>query len=408
MFDMFQILATPLGIAMNWLYGLIQNYGITIIVFTFIIRVLMFPLNLKQQKSTAKMSAYNPMIMEIRKKWANDKNRQNAEIQKFYEENNVKMSAGCLPMAVNMLVLFGIIAVIQSPLNFILSVPEAEINNGVAIVQQYSPESEIGYADSVNTRQAELISQIRENPQMFVTGAEVPVVEGETYILDEGEIFQNNQIIDENGNVEHEQAEMQFVSMSEESIEKVTSFNFDFFGLNLSLAPQWEFNRYLIMPILSVILQILSQVIIMKASPNMQQTAGTMWMMTIMLTLMFGFYAFSVPVGFSLYYSTSSVTMTLQQLVLRKVYNPDKIREQVIAEIEERKAAKKAKKQVDIINEKGEKETKDVSEAELNKLRLQKAREQDEQKYGPDVSPKDKSSDKAISESKEEVEETKE
>ncbi len=395
MFDLFQILATPLGIAMNWLYGLIQNYGLTIIVFTFVIRVLMFPLNLKQQKSTAKMAAYNPMIMDIRKKWANDKNRQNAEIQKFYEENNVKMSAGCLPMAVNMLVLFGIIAVIQSPLNYILSVPEAEIDNGVAIVQQYAPESDIGYSDSVNTRQAELIAEIRENPQIFITGAEVPVVDGATYILDEGESFQNNQIVDEDGKVEHEQAEMKFVSMSEASIEKVTAFNFDFLGLNLSLAPKLEFNSYLIMPILSVILQILSQVIIMKASPNMQQTAGTMWMMTIVLTLMFGFYAFSVPVGFSLYYSTSSVTMTLQQLILRKVYNPDKIREQVIADIEERKAAKKAKKQVAIINENGDTETKNVSEAELNKLRLQKAREQDELKYGLDSSQKDNSSDKS-------------
>ena len=126
-------LAPLLGIIMEWIYKLIPSYGWTLIIFTLLTKILMFPLSVKQQKSTARMSAYQPMMQEIQKKWANDKNRQQEELMKFQQETGMSMTAGCLPMAVNFLVLFGLIEVVYRPLQYILRVPKELIDKAVEL-----------------------------------------------------------------------------------------------------------------------------------------------------------------------------------------------------------------------------------------------------------------------------------
>ena len=352
--QLFSFLATPLGIVMEWLYLLLQNYGWAIILFTILLRVVMFPLGITQQKSSAKMQAYQPMIQDIQKKWANDKNRQNQEMQKFYEENNIKMTAGCAPMMINMIVIFSMIAVIQAPLNYILRVSPEQVASGIAVVQN-SPEitTEID-SKNVYTQQSVLIGEIKKAPEVFINGVEAKDEDGKTYTA----------------------------KMDAAVVEQVKDFNFEFAGFNLAEAPTLNFNRYLILPLLSILTMFGSQIIIMKTMPGSQQSGGQMMIMTLLMGVMFGFYAFRVPVGFSLYYTVSNVVMLAQQLVLRKLYNPLKIRAEVEAEIEARRAEKKSKKKVAVKDEKGNVVDLEVSEAEMNKLRLAKAREQDAKAYG--------------------------
>jgi YidC/Oxa1 family membrane protein insertase len=356
--DMIQILgflAGPLAWVMRLLYGLIQNYGWTIIVITFILRLLMFPLTMMQQKSQARMSAYQPMIQEIQKKWANDKNRQNQEVMKFQEENNIKMSAGCLPMVVNMIVLFSLIVVIQSPLTHMLQVDEAEVNKGIQIVQAMDPESRI--AENTYTQQSILIGEIIENPNAFIEGIEV----------------------------EGAEVDAEKVAMDPSVVEQIRNFKFDFLGLNLAEVPKLGFNTSMILPILSILTMFAQQFITIKTS-GQNQMGGQMWVMTIVMGLFFGWYAFTVPVGFSLYYTASNVVMTLQQFLVKRIYDPGKIKQQIIDEIEEKKKAKKAKKKVAIKDESGQTVTKEVSDAELVKIRLAKARQLDEERYGGEAS----------------------
>lgn len=351
--EIFSLLATPLGIAMKWLYIWLQNYGWTIILFTVLAKILMFPLSIKQQKSTAKTSAYQPMIQEIQKKWANDKAKQNQELQKFYEENNIKLAAGCAPAILNMFVVLGMIAVIQAPLKYILQMPEATINDGAAIIKHYNPESNIDEASASYTRQSILIGEIKENPQRFIDGVSLKDAEGKDYEA----------------------------KIDTAQIKNVTEFNFEFLGLNLANAPKLRMDRYLILPIISVLTMLLSQLIAMKTNPAAAQQGNQMMMITLVTGVMFGFYAFRVPVGFSLYYTMSNIMQIFQQMALRKMYDPQKIKEEIAAEIEARRAEKKAKKKVTVQSEDGKAVNLDVSEAELNKMRLAKARELDEKKY---------------------------
>ena len=88
------ILATPLSYLLTWMYDFIGNYGITLLVFTAIIKVVMYPLYAKQIKSTIKMSRMQPKIREIQQKYAKDQNMMNQKIAELYKEEGGSMFNG--------------------------------------------------------------------------------------------------------------------------------------------------------------------------------------------------------------------------------------------------------------------------------------------------------------------------
>ena len=94
------ILGVPLGYVMEWIYNLIPNYGWDIIIFTIVIRLISIPLQLNQQKSMAKMSAFQPMIADIQKKYKDKPEKQQEELLKLQQEFGYKPTAGCMPMLV--------------------------------------------------------------------------------------------------------------------------------------------------------------------------------------------------------------------------------------------------------------------------------------------------------------------
>lgn len=360
MYQIFGFLAPPLGYVVSFIYDLVQNYGWTLIIFTLLIRVVLFPLALRQQKSTARMGAYQPLIQEIQKKWANDRNRQNQEVQKFYQENNIKMNVGCLPMVVNLIVLFGVIAVIQAPLQYIVHMPEDQIAAGVVIVEHYEPELNI--TGNAYTQQSVLIGEMKDNPQYFLDGVEVIGDDDKTTLT----------------------------TVNEEWVTAVTDFNFRFLGLDLSQAPN-GFNTNLIWPILSVVTMLGSQFIIMKFSGNAAaQGKATMWITTLVMGVVFAVFAFRIPIGFSLYYTASNVVMTIQQLIVKRIHDPKKIQEELLADIEARRKAKKERPKaaaVVVADDSGE--LRELTESDAVKLRLERARQLDAKKYGEGSSSDD-------------------
>ena len=325
------ILATPLGFIMEWIYKIIPNYGWALIIFTLLTKVLMYPLSVKQQKSTARMSAYQPMMQEIQKKWANDKQRMNEEMMKFQQESGFSMTAGCLPMAVNMFVIFGLIQVVYRPLQYIIRVPVEAINQAMtfANIPQASAAA-----------QNMLISAVQANPS-------------------------------------------QFTEFFGEKVTEISNFNFMFMGIDLAQMPQWGFNVAafvsIILPLLSIVSMIAVQIITMKMTG--QEMQGAMKWIPWMMSVMFGYFCFTVPVGFSLYYTASNIFGFIQSVMLKKMYDPEKMKAQVQAEIEAKRAEKKKKKQVVVKTETGETVEKNVTEAELARIRLAKAREMDEERY---------------------------
>lgn len=92
----------------------IPNYGLVIIVFTFIIRLLLHPLNKSQMDSMRKMQALQPMINEIREKYKDDTQKMNMQMMKLYKEYGVNPASGCLPLLLQMPILYALWAVFRS------------------------------------------------------------------------------------------------------------------------------------------------------------------------------------------------------------------------------------------------------------------------------------------------------
>ena len=115
-------LAVLIGPLVKILYSFIGNYAATMIVATLILKLLLFPLSIHQQKSTAKMSVFQPLITEIQQKYKNDPQKQQEELMKLQQEHGYNPMGGCMPMLLTMLVLFGFLGVVYYPVHYIFGV----------------------------------------------------------------------------------------------------------------------------------------------------------------------------------------------------------------------------------------------------------------------------------------------
>ena len=111
-------IASLFGIALKAIYGVIGNYGLSIIVFTIIVKMILMPLTVKQTKSTFAMSEINPKVKEIQAKYKNKPEKQNEEISKLYKESGINPLLGCLPILIQMPILMGLFYVFKDPVTY--------------------------------------------------------------------------------------------------------------------------------------------------------------------------------------------------------------------------------------------------------------------------------------------------
>ncbi|MBU1627896.1 membrane protein insertase YidC [bacterium] len=114
----FSFLAVPLLEGMKFLYRYIPNYGFVIIIITIIIRILFYPLNTKSMKSMKKMQEIQPKIKELRDKYKNDRQKMNEEVMVLYKAHNVNPMGGCLPMLVQIPILFAFFRLLPITIEF--------------------------------------------------------------------------------------------------------------------------------------------------------------------------------------------------------------------------------------------------------------------------------------------------
>ena len=124
---MLNFIAQPFGVLMEYIYRYLafENYGLAIILFTVFARLLLFPLNLSQQRSMEKQQALMPEIEALKKKYGNDKNRLQEEQQNLYTKYKINPMAGCLPMLLQFPILMALYKIISNAKFYI----GAEVNN---------------------------------------------------------------------------------------------------------------------------------------------------------------------------------------------------------------------------------------------------------------------------------------
>ena len=332
------ILGYPLGLIMRLLYNVLHSYGWSLIIFTLLVKLVMVPLSIKQQKSSAKMAAIQPQLQEIQKMYAKNQQKMNEELQKLYQREHYNPAGGCLPMLITFLVLFGLIDVIYKPMTHVLGMSSELIAQAQSIMEG------LGVAFSHYSPQTSIIASVQENPQAYA-------------------------------------------ALGQEIVSKIQAFDLNFLGINLGATPSFGFNILILIPILSGATAFLSSWMAMRNNPTAMEGpgAGTMKAMMLISPLMSLWIAFQVPAGVGIYWIVSNVLMFVQTMILNKFYNPKEMAEKAKQEAEarreqermERIEAKKKARDGD-----AEAKAKAKTQKEIKRQKLAEARKRDAEKYG--------------------------
>ena len=301
---MWHYILMALGWIIKTIYSVVQNYGVAIILFTIVVKLLLLPLNIKSQKAMKKQQKIQPLLAELQKKYANDQQKLQQEMMKLYKENDVSMMGGCLPMLLQMPILIALYQVLQRPLTYVLGVPAT---------------------GATKTALMPILEKMGGNwPEMGI----------KTLLGRQNELTLAGNI-SEFGGKAHE-----------------WFINFDFLGLDLSKIPNQAFNYLnnpmenlsivllLLIPILAVISSVLQNKITMKMSgqdkKNTNDQAQAMGgMMKWLMPVMTGWFTLILPAGMGLYWIISGVVQIIQQLALN--YYFDKKGEDVVVKVPEKR-----------------------------------------------------------------------
>jgi len=111
-------IAQPLGALLKLIHQLIGNYGLSIIVFTILVKLALVPLTIKQTRSMKKIQDVQPKIKEIQEKYKNDPEKMNAKVMELYKEENINPFGGCLPLLIQFPIIIGLFNVLRNPMNY--------------------------------------------------------------------------------------------------------------------------------------------------------------------------------------------------------------------------------------------------------------------------------------------------
>ncbi|MBQ3183815.1 MAG: YidC/Oxa1 family membrane protein insertase [Clostridia bacterium] len=278
-------IAIPFGWIISVCYKLIPNYAVALLIFAVVMKVILFPFGIKQQKNSMKQASLRPKEMAIRKKYAgrNDQATQQKvqqEIMDLYQKENFNPMGGCLPLLLQFPILLALFSVIRNPLRYITGLSVSEIG---AIGNRLISEG-VGTVRKFATGDLEILKLIKD-PENFEIIADIAP--------------------DKLGAVS--------------DLPNLTIFG----GLDLSATPELKFNILILIPIVTFITVFLSMKLTKKLSYQPEQTgdAKTSGMiMDLMMPAMSTWFTFMYPAVLGLYWIFQNLLGVLQQLILKKMY----------------------------------------------------------------------------------------
>ena len=294
---MFEFFANIFGYLLQFVYNIVNNYGLAIILFTIVIKIILLPLSIKQQRTLKKSNELQEKMKVIQFKYKNDPEKLNQEMMNLYKSENMSPFSGCLTAIIQLLLLLSIFYLVRSPLTFMEKLPQEDINRYVE--------------------------------QMQKNGKSVSQVYPEIDLIREHDWLKEQNPDDQN-------------------VDKL-NLQMNFLGLDLSKIPQQNMTDYTVYIIPA--LYILSSFVSIKMTTAMQQknakkqkekatqidgTTGkelvpqeennemdavmqTNKMMSWMMPIMSISIAFIAPLGLALYWLMSNILMIAERLILDKV-----------------------------------------------------------------------------------------
>ena len=312
------LIVRPFGLLLQWLYSIVQNYGIAVILFALLVKLVCIPLTIKSKKSMLAMSAMNAELQQLQKKYANNRVKLNEEMQKLYEKHGVSPMSGCLPQFIPLPIMMGLYYAVQQPLQYIVGLSSETV---IKLAQLVGLDNLAGANYTVQIVIAEKLNAFKDAVGNFTPDVLKCLADGES----------------------------------------IFPMDFNFFGLNLADTPSIKHPGLIwIIPILSCLTAYLSSYIMQKMQ-NMPKgndaAANQMKMMTMLMPLMSLYFAFILPGAIGIYWIFNNVFTCVQEVILTKHIRGKQEAEQA-AEAERVEAEKKAKREANRAAQKSHSEKK--------------------------------------------------
>ncbi len=294
------------GYILNWLYGLVSNYGIAIIIFSILLRVILIPITIKQQKSMKKSAKLQEKMAEIQKKYKNNPEKLNQETIELYKSEKMSPFSGCLTSIIQLVIILSVFWLVSQPLTYMKRIDPQMIETYTNEMKEseFNPNNsyvQISVLDYAETKYQEIEEQLKQED---VENREELEAKRDDY----------NQL----------------------------RLNMEFLGIDLSKVPTQSLNdwRVYIIPGLYVITSFISirlttmtqnkkkkkkeDIVIengeVKEEPDpMEQMQAMNKSMTYMMPVMSVMIAVIAPLGLALYWLMSNILMIIERLVINKI-----------------------------------------------------------------------------------------
>ena len=283
------IILTPFAWLLMLFYDFSQNYGIALILFALVIKLVLFPFNLKGKKSMIQMNLLSSKMQQLQKQYGKDRERYNLEIQKLYEKEKVNPMSGCLWSFIPIIFLMVLYGIIREPLTYLMNVPADMIETVAEIT---------GVANSGTYPQIAMLKAIA-GPAVL---------------------------------------EQVKAALGESAGAGLFSMNVEFLGINLANIPQlnfwsngmnWGSVGLFLLPLVSVGTSLLSMYVSMKTNQmnrggeQNEQMAKTNRTMMIFMPIMSLWIGFTVPAGLSIYWIAQYIFSIFQELICGRLLKKD-------------------------------------------------------------------------------------
>lgn len=274
------------GYILNFIYQFVQNYGVSIILFSILLKLILLPLSIKQQKTMKKTAKIQVKVKELQEKYKNDQMKMNQEMMDLYKKENMSPFSGCLTSIIQIVLLFAMFGLVRNPLTYMKKIDTTTIENYKNEIRKEVGENSI----STNYPEISIVKYVNENK---------------------------------------EKSDAAYINMN-------------FLGLDLSSVPQENIKdpKVYIIPILYVLTSMIS----MKISTNTtqknnkdkkilekenkevkkeqeeldmaeQMTKNMSWFMPIMAVSI----SIIAPLGLALYWLVNNILMIFERLILNKI-----------------------------------------------------------------------------------------
>ena len=273
------IISLPFAALLRWMYALTGSYGLSIILFAVIVKLVILPFQMKSKRGMVRMGRLSGRQAELQKQYANNQQKYQEELSKLYQEAGVNPMSGCLWSLLPMFIIFPLYSIIYRPITHFMrlgeeglnTLREMAINLGYDSSKYSAAYEQIGLTDFISKHWSDF----------------------------------------------------------EGKMDGLLNVNFDFLGLDLSMQPQsafgsfafdWEIIGVLLIPFLATGLQYLSTMIMQKSNGQSAEQQKQMRTMNLLMPLMSLYFCFIMPAAMGVYWIVNTVLSTVQEFLLGKFY----------------------------------------------------------------------------------------